>query len=233
LSISLTRYYAVRNPGTYKVLIASTAWGETCVAKPVTIRVVEPGTGKPTTKHTAIAEKTLPDFGPGRPTDKDWPALASLAGTPLQGLALDSRRSPVSPDFVIVSLRLGDGEERHEVPAPMTASKSQNYWILVRGPSGQPVPILETARWSDTLPGVLDSLDARKASLCRGDAIGVAIPITRWFEMKEAGEYTILVALPSSERKAPAWVAPPVKFRVEHANELRKKNVEVPDGTKK
>jgi hypothetical protein len=231
-SFSVSRYYVINKPGRYTALFAEAASGGGCVSRPLTFLVVASGTPKPRGNQNGPGEKEQTvGFGPSRPNDKDWSALAALAGKPLEGLALDAFRSPVSTDRFIVSLRRSYNDEREQVPVPMAGLNSGNYWLLVRGPSGQPLPMLRPALEPDIRPGACDSLDARNRSLFRGDAIGAAIPITRWFDMKEPGEYTILVALPSSERKAPAWVAPPVKFRVGDAKEPRKKNFEASNGT--
>jgi hypothetical protein len=210
---NLDRYYAVKSPGVYTLLVSELVMGG-CIAKPVTIRIVEPGT----LRLNAGIKEAVPDFGPEKPSDKDWSGLAAVAGRPLEGLVLDACRSPVKPDFVIVSIRRGDDDRTKQVPAPNAASIPAQYWVLIRGPSGRPLPMVDRAIPRNDASGHRDSLDWRNVALSRGDAIGATIPVTRLFDMKRSGEYTILVALPSSQRKAPAWVAAPLKFRVGNAN---------------
>lgn len=201
----------IDSPGEYEAIVVDAGLG--CAAKPVSFSVVK-GANKPTPAgwQRAALQSEFPShvFGPEEPTDRDWAQLESLAGKALEGMVLDAMASPVSPGAVVVSIRGNESEPTVTINAPNSAMDASNYWLLVRDSSGRAVPMNE--KWKSNRSE--KSLCGRGIRLYPGSAIGTAIQIAELFDLKSPEVYSVLIALPSSDRKGPVWVTGLMKFRV-------------------
>ena len=205
------------SPGEYDVMAVDSGLG--CVAKPVSFSVTEIANAPQAVWQRAKFQCEDPShsFGPKSPTNSDWSQLESEAGKPLEGAVLDAIVSPVNPGTLVVSIRGSDLEQNDNISAPNSALSAANYWLLVRDSLGRPVPMRANGLEPKSNSGTCKSLGARRVTLCRGSAIGAAIRLTQLFDMKRPGEYSVLVALPSSDSAGPVWVAAPVQYRVKAA----------------
>jgi hypothetical protein len=238
ITCDLSEFYVFEKPGTYTAIFAESGCGGGAVSKPVRFRITAPSQSSAKVKTTAGGGNKMdaaPRFGSDRPNDKDWRRLAGTAGKAYHSLYLTALRSPVDSSAIIVSLARLDNvqyeavpkneqqsasgqrelyyQQEGIVPAPNSALSSQNYWVFVRGPSGRPFTMINHQAEPGPKPPFKPS-ENPETDLYIGGAIGAAIPITKWFDMTEPGEYSVLIALPSSEQNGPVWVAEPLKFMV-------------------
>jgi hypothetical protein len=147
------------------------------------------------------------------PQDKEWNEFAKLAGKSMERCALSALMSPTEPEgsALIVSLRrveIGDDpwSFRFDCGYDMT-----DYKLVVRGPDGRAIPFTPDDRYRNSLkkrPST--SLEA----CAPGGGVGTRFPLSKWFNMKEPGEYSVLAILPRKGDPTRAWVAEPIKVRV-------------------
>ena len=149
-----------------------------------------------------------------KPQPKDeWDRFAKLAGNPIERCVLYAMVSPTAHNgsTLIVSLRRVEiGDDRYHFRLD-SGYYQTDYRVLVRGPHGNNLPVIHDADFQN-------SLDHRRVAslepLVPASAVGTWIPLAKWFDMKEPGEYSVLVVLPDRNDKSRAWVAEPIKVRV-------------------
>jgi hypothetical protein len=236
LVFPLGKYFAFDSPGKYTVLASRTLEGvlpddddgnivsSSLVAEPLTIHV------QPTVPHgdanqnkKAMVSNPACSYGSNEPTDKEWTQHMAMAGKPVEGCILeviDSQRASGEARLV-VSLVCQELAERsfYRLVERVDAAA---YRVLVRDSLGHPVAPLQPS--PRTLRNkVRDGREKPFVKLNLGDAMGAMIPLRKYFNLEKPGEYWVLVRLPFGDSRDVAWVAEPIKIRVDAESHASKK----------
>jgi hypothetical protein len=192
------------------------------------------------------SEVTVREIVPDRDTtaDKEWARLLPTSGQLQRGCVLDAMMSPEEPKNLVASLTClrvsdsasygtawepGKGKWVQDETADGRADvgrQAADYRVFVLDPDGKPVAL--TAFGRETIAAGGPEFGCRIEKYA---AIGAIIPLTKWFDMKKPGEYTVLVTLKAPEESrrivssdghspyplnghGPLWVAKPIKVRV-------------------
>jgi hypothetical protein len=180
-------------------------------------------------------------------SDKEWTSLISKAGQLHRGCVLDAMMSPEEPTNLVASLtclrvsgsapygsewKPGEGRWGFGESSDGRADAGRqpaDYHVAVLGPDGTPVTMTPFGRQA-----VAAVVAERCSRLTEYSAIGAVIPLAKWFDLRNRGDYTVLVTLkapdekhrnwvrvrpgypapPRADEEGPLWVAKPIKFRV-------------------
>ncbi len=236
----LTTHFSLDKPGVYRVLLSKPlkVWTEgkdrdtvgnesdagnkrdavewsMLIAKPVTIGVrseLPKGIDSPRTK--AQSTEATPTVGSNEPTDRVWKAHSANAGKSVGGRVLEVIDCPLAPGKaeLLVSLVVAEPVNVREDGTWMTRADPSDYRILVRNSFGQPVAPLQANA------GISDDKSNHRSDkplnwLRPGWALGAMIPLWKHFDLKQPGEYWVLVSLPSARAGEPDCVAEPIKVQ--------------------
>ena len=178
---------------------------------------------RPITEARGIKPKL--SVGSSQPVDKEWSALATKAGKRVAGRVLEVVDSPLAPGRaeLLVSLFCQEAiSESHDYDyVPTVGLNANDYRVLVRDSVGRAVRKLEL-----TPKAAHEEKGDHKGEhylLLPGYAVGAMIPLREYFDLKQPGEYWVLVSLPSPKAGQDDWVAEPVKVRVDGESAESKK----------
>ena len=252
----LRQHFRLVDGQTYTIVGRNHFDGDVCgevVASPLTQELRDDGTitderGTPRPRPKAGATVANSPLITG---DKDWARLLPKAGEMRRGCVLDAMTLPEDPKNLVASLTClsvtgnapysGDWEPgKHYWLVNESADgrvdagrQAADYRVLVVGPDGKSIPLTAAGRADIAAPGPEMCERLRKYS-----AIGAIIPLTKWFDLKKSGEYTVLVTLkapdetesqrpmhydgdpepppgtPTVNPHGPLWVAKPIRVHV-------------------
>jgi hypothetical protein len=201
-SIPLADHFVLGKSGTYTVL----AIKDDLISRPLTFTIPQ------TDVSEGIAQPSdaVPEHDHGG--KDEWSRLEALAGRPQYGYALEADISPVTPGagHLVVSL-IGVGPHIMEI-SPFHAGVATEYRVLVRDSTGRSIAPKDDARKASAAD--MRVVHGGSLNVGQGNGNGVVIPLAKWFDMRSAGEYTVLVSLPTKQQIEPVWVARPIKVQV-------------------
>jgi hypothetical protein len=175
-------------------------------------------TGPEREKMLAPATATA---APQQDFEQRWKELKRWAGEEYEHLYFDAwivpeatqAGRPIELKFSMVHI----GNYRDDHPVLLKKWKGNSgLEVLIRGPSGKPVPLTEKGK-SFFSKGT--QLDAR--SLPRGDAIDGVLRLDDLFELQAPGKYTILVSLPVVGEVDATYTARPITIVVKAPEQPR------------
>ncbi len=224
-SVPFSEYFELSRPGKYTVIAAALVRARhldrklgdareeiTIVSKPVSFDVRSSAVGVDARESNRRVTKNAEQSNGEPPSDKEWAAIAAHAGRRIQGCVLEVIDSPLLPEHaeLIVSLVCEESEDsRFGERVVRYIDKNKNeFHLLLRDSRGVPVPRTREGR---ELRPQTDRERYWKV-LLPGDAIGAMVPVKKYFDLKETGDYWLSVSLPSHREGQPDWVAMPIKF---------------------
>ena len=182
--------------------------------------------------------------------ENTWDRLLREAGRPRRGCVLEAVVSPADPSLLVASVtclrtspRARGGQQWEPGAGPWwwaddgdgrvdAGRQPADYRIMVLAPGGRFLPLTAYGK------GVIASPAPERGSwVPRGDAVGAVIPLYKWFDMTEPGDYAVLVTLKAPDEKwrrqereyliaqglpalppeyeiGPMWVAEPITVKV-------------------
>ncbi len=226
--LTIDEHFVFPGPGRYTVLggldfVMGLPHVPFLVARPVELEIVAPA-GAGSAKQAETASRA-PVPGQKEAGDAEWKNLLPEAGRLHCACVLESLTAPDEPPSLrlIISLtRIAPRGEADQFKGDSTRPKATDYQILVRDPDGRPVAVNQSAKaaFADRHRGAESRLASPSSGLYFGipmrvgDAVGAAIPLGEWFDMKKPGEYRVMVVRPPLRRGEPTWVAKPITVKV-------------------